>query len=167
MIVDRINAGFMSTQLDTWINANLIILAAEIIFRYILSKFVSNSNFDCIQKLDWCVQLWVHGFTIWGLYILNKMTDEQYHDELLKYHDPNLVHTCINVMIIIRSFSLFCCSLVVVCFYIFVMCAVINGTVPKLKYVSKIPGITKFINSKSREYKKDRDGEDAECSICL
>ena len=85
----------------------------------------------------------------------------------MKYHDPNLIHTCINVMIIIRSFSLFCYALVIVCFYIFVMCAILNGSVPKFKYVSKIPGITKFINSKSREYKKDRDGEDAECSICL
>lgn len=67
IIVDRANVGFIGSELDFWINCNLGVLALEICFRWVMSKCVRNHNFDSIQKMDWCLQLWVHGFTIWGL----------------------------------------------------------------------------------------------------
>ena len=117
--------------------------------------------------MDYLVQALVHAFTVWGILIIYGISDMELHSKIILYRNPGLVHTCINLMLMVRSFSLFCCLIMIVCIYIFVCMTLVSGTLPKLQYMEKLPGIKKFINKKSREYNTSKDGEDAECSICL
>lgn len=82
--------------------------------------------------------------------IVYGISDIELHNKLTKYYDPGLMHTCINVMLITRAFSLFCCAMLFLCVCIFIAVAVISGSIPKAKYMDKIPAIKKFIDSKSR-----------------
>ena len=109
----------------------------------------------------------MHTFTTWGIIIINNLTEMEFHGQLMKYHDPELMHTCINIMLIIRSVSLFCYTILFSCIIIFICVALVSGGVPQFKFIDKLPGVKNFIDSKSRNFDTEKDGADAECSICL
>lgn len=154
MIIDRSTVGLVGHEIDDWVTYNLLLLAVEIVFRYVISHFVTLHNFDWIQRYDWFFQILTHGFTIYGIMIIYGISDEELRDKLEPYYDSSLIHTIINVMLLARIFTLICSAILYVCIAIFVCVWFISGTIPKMKQVDKVLGIKKFINSKSRKYKK-------------
>ena len=86
------------------------------------------------------------------------------------YGNAQKMIECIEAMLLFRLLHLCCCGMLCVILTIIVCLTLISNNCNWREMVQieeKIPRIANFIKSKSRAFDKRRDGEDAECSICL
>ena len=109
LVLDRLEVGRVSNNIDFWVEINLLLLFIEFVYRSYLAVNVTWSNFTLHYRVDLGFKILVHGFTVWGIFLIY-VESEQFDTDTNKYFDPGRMRTVIVFMIGLRTMSLCCCG---------------------------------------------------------